>query len=116
MDSTYRVSRPDPIQIRHVPAPLPTPTPSTPPQSGDPIMKPTTETVELVSRPPTPAPSPTLVSRYLALDLEDDPLEPDAQGVDTLLEKGKSRAKDGELVGPDLRRRDPDNGEPHSES
>lgn len=104
MDPTYRSGRPDPIQIRHIPAPLPTPAPSTPPQSGDPIIKPTTENVELVSRPPTPAPSPTLVSRYLALDIEDDPM--DEQGVDAFLEKGKARTKDGELVGPDLRRQD----------
>lgn len=113
MDPTYRSGRPDPIQIRHIPAPLPTPAPSTPPQSGEPTIHPTTENVELVSRPPTPAPSPTLVSRYLALDLEDDPMDQGQgdQGVDSFLEKGKSRAKDGELVGPDLRRQDTDNGE-----
>jgi hypothetical protein len=110
LDPTYRSSRPDPIHIRHVPAPLPTPAPSTPPQSGDPISKlPVTDTVELVSRPPTPAPSPTLESKYMAMDIEEDVIR--EQGVDTFLEKGKARARDGELVGPDLRRQSSDNGE-----
>ena len=74
---------------------------------------PSTEGVELVSRPPTPAPSPTLVSRYLALDIDNE----EHDGVDTFLDKGKgkckSRARDGELVGPDLRRESSidDNGE-----
>ena len=110
---TYRPSgRPDPIQIRHVPAPLPTPAPSTPPMSGHSMSKlPSTEGVELVSRPPTPAPSPTLVSRYLALDLDNE----EHDGVEMFMDKGKgkSRARDGELVGPDLRRESSidDNGE-----
>jgi hypothetical protein len=90
--------RPDPIQIRNVPAPLPTPAPSTPPFTADSISLSrlrvnSTDMVELVSRPPTPAPSPTLSSsKYL-----------DDGGVDVLAEKGKARAQDGELVGPDLR-------------
>jgi hypothetical protein len=104
---TYRpTGRPDPIQIRHIPAPLPTPAPSTPPQSGDPISRLAPEGVELVSRPPTPAPSPTLVSRYLALDIDGEDHDVDGHGVDMFLDggKGKGRARDGELVGPDLRR------------
>jgi hypothetical protein len=112
IDPTYRSGRPDPIQIRHVPAPLPTPAPSTPPQSGDPILKAPggAESVDLVSRPPTPAPSPTLLSRYIALDIDGD-TDMEDQGVDMFLEKGKARARDGELVGPDLRRQDSvDNG------
>lgn len=108
LDPTYRSGRPDPIQIRHAPAPLPTPAPSTPPQSGGPILKPPggVESVDLVSRPPTPAPSPTLLSRYI-----DGDTDMEEQGVDKFLEKGKARARDGELVGPDLRRQDSvDNG------
>jgi hypothetical protein len=66
--------------------------------------------VDLVSRPPTPAPSPTLLSRYIALDIDGD-TDMEDQGVDMFLEKGKARARDGELVGPDLRRQDSvDNG------
>jgi len=112
LDPTYRSGRPDPIQIRHAPAPLPTPAPSTPPQSGDPILKPSGqgEGVDLVSRPPTPAPSPTLLSRYIALDISGD-TDVEEQGVDVFSQKGKGRARDGELVGPDLRRQDSvDNG------
>lgn len=58
------------------------------------------EVVELVSRPPTPAPSPTLSSRF---DTEDLDLQKGPGGMDVLVEKGKARASDGELVGPDLR-------------
>ena len=62
--------------------------------------------MDLVSRPPTPAPSPTLLSRYI-----DGDTDMEEQGVDKFLEKGKARARDGELVGPDLRRHDSvDNG------
>lgn len=68
--------------------------------------------MELISRPPTPAPSPTLLSRCIALDLDGDgDTDMEEQGVDMFLEKGKARARDGELVGPDLRRQDSvDNG------
>jgi hypothetical protein len=45
----------------------------------------------------------------MAMDIEEDVIR--EQGVDTFLEKGKARARDGELVGPDLRRQSSDNGE-----
>lgn len=76
------------------------------------MKQPAPDAVELISRPPTPAPSPTLLSRCIALDLDGDgDTDMEDQGVDMFLEKGKARARDGELVGPDLRRQDSvDNG------
>jgi hypothetical protein len=51
----------------------------------------------------------------MALDIDGD-TDMD-EGVGRFLEKGKARAKDGELVGPDLRRQDSvDNGKCHHTS
>lgn len=86
-----------PLQIRNVPAPLPTPAPLTPPASAGLRIPKNENTTEMISRPPTPGPSPTLDPDFSELNL-------DGEEGDLLLEKGKARARDGELVGPDLRR------------
>lgn len=57
----------------------------------------------MVSRPPTPAPSPTLGTNRSGLTPEPED-ETHGSPTDALVEKGKARARDGELVGPDLRR------------
>lgn len=58
----------------------------------------------MISRPPTPGPSPTLDAKFPELYLRNEAGEEGGHIGDVLLEKGKARARDGELVGPDLRR------------
>lgn len=96
--------RPEPIQVVHVPAPSLGAAMPTPPPSADSKL-PTKEMAELDigDRPPTPAPSPTPDRKRPDLTPEPDE-QTNGSPTDALVEKGKARARDGELVGPDLRR------------